>query len=104
MLKRIISPSAVLLNFVLSLCLRLSKLQQAHLWRTVKALIVSDKRKTLARLYRQWVEAPDESAVADFFRVSPWSSEDMQQGVSQLVIADMIQHAEVAQVHQGKRI
>jgi hypothetical protein len=36
-------------------------------------LIVGEGRKTLSALYRQWVDAPDVSAVADFFRASPWS-------------------------------
>ena len=59
MLKLIVHPSQLLLNFVLSLCLSLSKPQQSHLLRTVEALIVSDERKTLTGLYRQWVEATD---------------------------------------------
>jgi hypothetical protein len=60
----------------------------------VEALIVTDERKTLSGLYRQWVEAPDVSAVADFFRVSPWSGEEMGQGLSRFVMADMMQRAE----------
>jgi hypothetical protein len=62
--------------------------------RTVEALIVTDERKTLAGLYRQWVKAPDVSAVSDFFRASPWSSEDMQQAVSEFVMADMLTRAQ----------
>lgn len=65
MLKLIIHPSRVLLNFLLSLCLSLSKPQRLHVLRTVEALIVSDQVKNLSALYRQWVEAPDVSAVAD---------------------------------------
>jgi len=93
-LKLIIHPSTLLLNFVLSLCLSLSKPQRLHVLRTVEALIVTDERKTLSGLYRQWVEAPDVSAVADFFRVSPWSGEEMGQGLSRFVMADMMQRAE----------
>lgn len=63
MLKLIIQLSALLLNFLLSLCLSLSKPQQMHVLRTVEALIVTDGRKILANLYRQWVAAPDEKAV-----------------------------------------
>jgi hypothetical protein len=66
MLKLIIHPSRVLLNFVLSLCLTLSKPQRWHVLRTVEALIVSDEEKTLSGLYRQWVKAPDVSALFRF--------------------------------------
>lgn len=93
MLKLIIHPSKLLLNFVLSLCLNLSKPQQSHLLRTVEALIVSNERKTLAGLYRQWVEAPDTSAVSDFFRASPWSAQEIGQSLSQFGIKDLIERA-----------
>lgn len=94
MLKLIIHPSTVLLNFVLSLCLTLSKPQQLHVLRTVEAVIVSDREKNLSALYRQWVEAPDVSAAADFFRVSPWSGEEMGLALSKFVMADVIRRAE----------
>jgi IS4 transposase len=48
----------------------------------------------LAGLYRQWVDAPDVSAVADFFRVSPWSAREMDVALSQFVMHDLIQRAE----------
>lgn len=59
------------LTFVLFLGLNLSEPQRKHLLRTADAIIVCEGRKTLANLYWQWVKAPDASAVADFFRVSP---------------------------------
>ncbi len=93
MLKLIIHPSQLLLNFVLSLCLNLSKPQQSHWLRTVEALIVSNERKTLAGLYRQWVEAPAPSAVADFFRVSPWSDQEIGQSLSQFGLKDALKRA-----------
>ncbi len=71
MLNRIMHPSPLLVSFILSLRLALSKPQREHLIRTADALIVCEERKTLSALYRQWVEAPDVSAVADCFRVSP---------------------------------
>ena len=94
MLKLIIQPSAVLLNFLLSLCLTLTRPQQMHVVRTVEALIVTDGRKTLANLYRQWVEAPDESALSDFFRVSPWSGEEMGQALSRFLFEDALRRAQ----------
>ena len=91
MLKSIIQPSSELLNFLGNLSLNISKPPQKHLWRIVEALIASEERKTLAGLYRQWVEAPDVSAGADFFRQSPWSEQQVRQALSKWVIADLIQ-------------
>ena len=94
MLKRIVHPSAFLVTFVTLLHLNLSKPQRRHLLRTADAIIVCEGRKTLANLYRQWVEAPDASAVADFFRVSPWEAEDIYQALGPFAIADMLRRAE----------
>jgi hypothetical protein len=94
MLKRIVHPSALLVTFVLFLGLNLSKPQRKHVLRTADAIIVCEGRKTLANLYRQWVEAPDASAVADFFRVSPWSEEEMTQPLAAFAVVDMLQRAE----------
>jgi len=58
------------------------------------AIIVCEGRKTLANLYRQWVEAPDASAVADFFRVSPWEAEEIYQALGPFAIADTLRRAE----------
>jgi hypothetical protein len=93
MLKRIVHPSRILVTFVTLLHLNLSKPQRKHLLRTADAIIVCEGRKTLANLYRQLVEAPDASAVADFFRVSPWEAEEICQALGPFVIADMLQRA-----------
>ena len=93
MIKLIIHPTTLLLNFVLSLQLSLSQPQQRHVERLVEALIVSQGRKTLAHLYRQWVDAPDESAVSDFLRVSPWSAEEMNLSVSEFGLRELLQRA-----------
>ena len=93
MIKLIIHPTTLLLNFVLSLHLSLSQPQQRHVERLVEALIVSYGRKTLAQLYRHWVDAPDDSAVSDFLRVSPWSANEMNASVSAFALKDMLQRA-----------
>ncbi len=90
MIKLIIHPTTLLLNFVLSLQLSLSQPQQRHVERLVEALIVGHGRKTLAQLYRHWVDAPDESAVSDFLRVSPWSAHAMTTSVSTFGIRDLL--------------
>jgi len=94
MLKRIVHPSAFLVTFVTLLHLNLSKPQRRHLLRTADAIVVCEGRKTLANLYRQWVEAPDASAVADFFRVSPWEAEEICHALGPFAIADMLRRAE----------
>jgi len=93
MLKRIIHPSTFLVTFIALLHLNFSKPQRRHLLRTAEAVIVCEGRKTLANLYRQWVEAPDVSAVADFFRVSPWEAEEVDRALGAFVIADMLRRA-----------
>jgi hypothetical protein len=74
--------------------LNLSTPQIKHILRTADAIIVCEGRKTLANLYRQWVGAPDVSAVADFFRVSPWEAEEIYRALGAFAIADMLQRAE----------
>ena len=96
MLKRIIHPSELFVSFVLALHLALSKPQRKHLIRTAEAIIVCEERKTLSALYRQWVEAPDVSAVADCFRVSPWTAEDVRRPVAAFIIADLLRRAQEA--------
>ena len=94
MLKLIVHPSALLVTFITLLHLNLSKPQRKHLLRTAEAIVVCEGPKTLTNLYRQWVEAPDASAVADFFRVSPWEAGEIYQALESFVIADMLQRAE----------
>jgi hypothetical protein len=94
MLKRIVHPSQLLVTFVTLLHLNISKPQRKRLLRTADAIIVCEGRKTLANLYRQWVEAPDVSAVADFFRVSPWEAEEIYRALGPFAIADMLRRAE----------
>jgi hypothetical protein len=94
MLKRIVHPSQLLVMFVTLLHLNISKPQRKHLLRTADAIIVCEGRKTLANLYRQWVEAPDVSAVADFFRVSPWKAEEIYRALGPFAITDMLRSAQ----------
>jgi hypothetical protein len=93
MLKRIVHPSGILVTFVTLLHLNLSKPQHKHLLRTADAIIVCEGRKTLANLYRQWVEAPDVSALADCFRVSPWEPGEIDQALARFTIEDMVRRA-----------
>ena len=93
MLKRIVRPSQTLVEFLLILHLQLSQPQQRHLLRLVEAVIVGEGRKTLAELYRLWVDAPDVSAASDFLRVSPWEEGPAQQQLQAFTIEDLLAHA-----------
>lgn len=94
MLKQIIHPSETLVRFLLILQLQLSKPQYGHITRLVEAVIVGDGRKTLADLYRLWVDEPDTSAGADFLRQSPWDEQAMQARLEVFVIEDLLARAE----------
>lgn len=98
MLKRIIHPSSLLVSFIVGLHLALSRPQREHILRTADAIIVCEERKTLSALYRQWVAAPDVSAVADCFRVSPWTAEEVRQGLAEFVMTDLVRWVVLAGV------
>jgi hypothetical protein len=79
----IVAPSDALCAFLAALALGLSAAQQQHLLNVIEALIISPaKHKTLAALTRL-LKGPhaDEYALADFFRVSPWSGEALRHAV-----------------------
>src|SRR5258708_32750573 len=94
MLKRIIHPSSALVEFVPMLQLQLSQPQQRHVLRLVEAVIVGEGRKTLAELYRLWVDAPDVSAASDFLRSSPWDEQQGEYQVQVFIINDLITQAQ----------
>ncbi len=74
MLTRIIHPSPKLVTFFEGLDLPLTEPQRRHLVNLSDAILVTEGKKTLANLQRQFVEAPDPSNMADFLRISPWST------------------------------
>jgi len=94
MLKKLFAPSEVFASFIIGLHLRLSKPQMSHVLRVSEAIIVSEGKKTLSALYRECVDAPEVSAVADFFRQSPWSGEKIRDSVMEFVIGYLLLLAE----------
>lgn len=94
MLKKLFAPSEVFARFIIGLHLSLSKPQMNHVSRVGEAIIVSEGKKTLSALYSECVDAPDVSAVADFFRQSPWSGQEMREGLMRFVIGYLLQGAE----------
>lgn len=94
MLKKLFKPSAIFASFIVGLHLALSKPQYNHLLRIGEAIIVHEGQKTLSALYRQCIDAPDVSAVADFFRESPWSAKDIRKALTKFGITYLLQKAQ----------
>jgi Transposase DDE domain len=93
MLKRIVQPSTALVEFMLVLQLQLSQPQERHMMRLIEAVIVGEGRKTLAELYRLWVDSPDVSAASDFLRSSPWNEQNVGRRVQGFIMDDLINQA-----------
>ena len=80
----IVAHSDALCNFLLPLLVELNSSQQRHALNVVAALLVCTrlKHRTLAALTRVLrVPHADLFACADFFRVSPWLAEQIQQAL-----------------------
>lgn len=94
MLKAIVQHSAILVKFLCALHLALSQPQLRHITRVADALLVAEGPKTLANLYRLCVEATDPSAVADCFRESPWTADDLRRPLQDFLLEDLLLLAE----------
>ena len=84
----IVTHSKDLCNFLIPLLVGFSPAQLRHALNFVEALLVcTAKHKTLAALTRLLqTEHADPFALADFFRVSPWSGEQVRQAVTGFVL------------------
>jgi len=80
MLAHIVANSVELCKFITRLRLTLTKPQMRHVINVADALIVSEaRRKSLAALHRELLDPPsDQYALADCFRESPWSAEQIR--------------------------
>ena len=78
MLTRIVRPSPALDTFLRPLLGSLSLPQRQHLLEMTDALLVTEDRKTLAALQRQFLDTSDPANWADFLRISPWSADLMR--------------------------
>ena len=96
MLPLIVQHSEALTNFVLALHLALYQPQIRHLLQVVDALIVCNQRKTLSDLSRLLHRAVDPKALADFFRESPWSIDQISQPRKQFMLAKVLDLARAA--------
>ncbi len=86
MLTRIISNSDELCTFVDQLNLPLSAPQLRHVINVADGLLVTDGRKTIAEIRRQFVSCVDPSNIADTFRIAPWLAKDIQASLAKILI------------------
>jgi hypothetical protein len=77
-MKAIVQRSVAIVTFVGLLGLTLSAPQRQHVERLGDLLVVAPRRKTLAQLAFQELTGVDPSNLADFFRISPWSPDDLR--------------------------
>ena len=89
MLPTIVFPSAALKTFLDRLRIPVTRPQRRHLEEVMEGLLMTDGRKTLARITRQLVEPRDIYAVADVFRQSPWTAEVLRPPVRAYVLAEV---------------
>jgi hypothetical protein len=73
----IVRRSVAVVTFVGLLHLTMTVPQLQHLQRFADLLVIAPRRKTLAQLAALELERIDPSNLADFFRISPWVSDDL---------------------------
>jgi hypothetical protein len=92
-MKRILRPSLAIVTFLGLLSLNLSVPQVRHLERLADLIVVAPRRKTLAELAAQELDGVDPSNLADFFRISPWDSDDLRLPLLEFILGYLRQHA-----------
>jgi len=90
MFPTIVANNEQLCTFVEQLELPLSAPQLRHVTNVADGLLVTEGRKTIAAIHRQFVDCPDPSNMADAFRIAPWQAEDILNPLTQFMIEDMI--------------
>lgn len=96
MLPLIVQHSETLTSFIFALQLALYQPQIRHLLEIVDALIVCNQRKTLSGLSRLLHHSVDPKALADFFRESPWSLDQISQPRKKFMLAKILELAQAA--------
>src|SRR6266536_4970151 len=94
MLTRIVRPSPALDTFLRPLIGHLTLPQRQHLLEMADALLVTEDRKTLAALQRQFLDTTDPANWADFLRISPWSTADVRDRLRREQLAWLISQAQ----------
>ena len=89
-----IHQSPNLVTFFESLGPPLTEPQKRHLINLADGILVTEGKKTLANIQRQFVEAPDPSNMADFLRISPWDTDKMRRRMQRFLIKRAVEIAE----------
>jgi len=90
MLTRIVHPSPALEAFLQPLVDALTQPQQRHLLDMADAVLVTEDRKTLAALQRQFLDNTDPGNWADFLRISPWHADAVRDALRRQQLAWLI--------------
>jgi len=93
MLTRIVRPSPALETFLQPLIDSLTRPQQQHVLEMTDALLVTEDRKTLAALQRQFLDTSDPANWADFLRISPWSPDGIRDSLRRQQLAWLLAEA-----------
>jgi DDE superfamily endonuclease len=94
MLTRIVRPSPALDTFLQPLTAPLTLPQRQHLLEMTDALLVTEDRKTLAALQRQFLDSTDPANWADFLRISPWSADRLRDRLRRQQLAWLLAQAQ----------
>mgnify|MGYP000854152523 FL=1 len=90
MFPTIVANNERLCTFVEQLSLPLNARQLRHVTNVADGLLVTEGRKTIAGIHRQFVGCPDVSNIADTFRIAPWQEDHILKPLTQFMIQDMI--------------
>jgi hypothetical protein len=82
--------------------LKLSKPQQRRIINIVDGLIVTETRKTLAEIQRQYVSCVDPSNIADTFRIAPWKTDEIRQPLVEFLMKTALKYLD--QINQPRRL
>jgi hypothetical protein len=82
----IVRRSVAVVTFVGLLNLTMTAPQVQHLQRFADLLVIAPRRKTLAQLAALELDSVDPSNLADFFRISPWVSDDLALALLRFVL------------------
>ncbi len=91
MLTRILRNSQELCTFVEQLNLQLSAPQRRHVINVADGLLVTEARKTLAEIQRQFVTCVHPSNIADTFRIAPWTADDIRGPLATVLMQTALQ-------------
>jgi len=94
MLTHIIHQSPELVTFFESLELPLTEPQKRHLINLADGILVTEGKKTLTNIYRQFVEVPDPSNMADFLHLSLWDTEMVRRQMQRFMVKRAVEIAE----------